>query len=75
MEPFKIFVQEIRIPRPGERFATNEKVNAALEDLANGNRPYTSKAMIQCRLGEIATKRRKEAEEFDQWARRMFQVP
>jgi hypothetical protein len=72
---FKILVQETVGSRAGERFATNEKVNSALEDLANGNRPLTSRAMLQCRLSEIATKRRKEAEEFDAWARRTFRVP
>lgn len=75
MEPFKILVKDIRIPKPGERFATNERVNAALEDIANGNRPITSTALIQCRLAEIAAERRKEAQEFDAWTRRTFFVP
>jgi len=72
---FKIFVQDIVIPKVGERFATNEKVNAALEDIANGNRPHTSRAMIQCRLAEIAAKRQKEAKDFKVWVERIIPLP
>ncbi|HXQ38135.1 MAG TPA: hypothetical protein VN843_29290 [Anaerolineales bacterium] len=72
---YKILVQEIVIPSAGERFATNEKVNAALEDIANGNRPLTSRAMIKCRLAEIAVKRQKEAKDFKAWAERTIPLP
>ena len=75
MESFKIFVQEIRPLKRGERFASNERVNQAIEDIRNGNRPLTSKALLQCRLAEIATRRREETEEFRKWAWRMFPLP
>lgn len=74
MNPFKIYTQEIKSSRSGERFATNEKVNQAIEDIINGNRPLTSRALLQCRLAEIATKRNKENEEFDAWARAVLRV-
>lgn len=73
--PVRVYVQEIRPPRPGERFATNERVLDAIEALANGNRPLTSKAMLQCRIAEIAMKRRTENEQFRFWAERMFPLP
>ena len=75
MEPFKIYVQEIRIPKPGERFATNERVNAALEDLSNNNRLITSRAMLRCRIAEIWSARNKERKDFVDWARRTFPLP
>lgn len=73
--PIRIYVQEIRPTRPGERFATNERVLDAIEALANGNRPLTSKAMLQCRLAEIAMKRNKENDEFEAWSRKFLRVP
>lgn len=72
---FRTYIQEVLPSKTTGRFATNERVNAALEDIANGNRPITSTALIQCRLAEIAAKRHKEAQEFEAWARKAFFVP
>lgn len=72
---FRILVQEITIPKRGERFSTNARVNDALEDLVNGNRLTSARSMLKCRIAEIFSKRRQEAEKFDAWARRTFRVP
>jgi hypothetical protein len=56
------------------RRTTNEGVNQAIEDLANGNRPLTSKATLQCRLSEVWSKRHAENEEFKKWKLQMLRV-
>lgn len=60
-----------KVPKRVGRLTTNEDVNSALD------KPSLtfSRAILRCRLEEIAKKQREEAEDFDAWARKTFFVP
>lgn len=51
-----------------------ELVNMAVDDLANGNRPMTSRAYLQRRLAEISYDRTQENEAFEEWKKVFFTV-
>jgi hypothetical protein len=51
-----------------------QTVNNAVLDLAEGNRPFTSKAYVQRRIAEILYDRRIEHEAFEAWKKTFFTV-
>lgn len=65
------------------RLFTNEEINYAVEQCADvarfgpgGYAQLTSaRAIVRRRISEITMERREKANEFENWAKRTFQVP